>query len=94
MNMNKRQEILLKLKTQGMFSEIDSGHMRSFKELYGQQINAKIAIQDKYTPDEKLIAAAPQLLQIAEMFHDHMVGNEMERTMVFNIVSKVLQGVK
>ena len=94
MSIDKRQEILLKLKTQGFFREINSGHIQSFRDLYDQQINAKIAIQDKYDTDEKLIAAAPQLLQIAEMFHDHMVGNEMERTMIFNIVSKVLNGVR
>ncbi|MEM9687607.1 MAG: hypothetical protein AAF934_11900 [Bacteroidota bacterium] len=40
-----------------------------------------------------LIAAAPELYQIAEMYHDFMLGNEAEKTMVFSIVKTVLSRV-
>ncbi|MEM9687238.1 MAG: hypothetical protein AAF934_10005 [Bacteroidota bacterium] len=37
-----------------------------------------------------LISAAPELEDIAEMYHDHMEGGEMQESMVFEIVSEVL----
>ncbi len=39
-----------------------------------------------------LIASAPELQDIAEMFRDRMKGNE-EKTMVFSIVMEVLQRI-
>ena len=37
-----------------------------------------------------LIASAPELQDIAEMYHDHMIGKEAEKTMVYTIVKQVL----
>lgn len=37
-----------------------------------------------------LISAAPELEDIAEMYHDHMEGGKMEESMAFEIVSEVL----
>ncbi len=41
-----------------------------------------------------LIASAPELHDIVEMYHDHMLGGKMQKTMVFNMVSEVLQRLK
>ncbi len=41
-----------------------------------------------------LIASAPELQDIAEMYRDSMIGNKAEKTMVFAIVTKVLQRVQ
>ena len=38
-----------------------------------------------------LIASAPELQDIAEMSRDHMIGNSMEKTMVFSLVMQVLE---
>ena len=41
-----------------------------------------------------LVVSAPELQDIAEMYHDTMLGNKAEKTMVFSIVSEVLDRVK
>jgi hypothetical protein len=38
----------------------------------------------------RLIAAAPELEDIAEMFHDHMLGSRMKQGMIFDIVKQTL----
>lgn len=40
-----------------------------------------------------LIASAPELQDIAEMYHDYMLG-KAEKSMVFNIVKEVLNRTK
>lgn len=47
-----------------------------------------------HSPFLNLIASAPELQHIAEMYHDAMVGNPSERSMIFTIVCKVLNRVK
>lgn len=37
-----------------------------------------------------LIACAPELEDIAEMYHDHMLGGPMEKSMVFATVKEIL----
>ncbi len=37
-----------------------------------------------------LIASAPELQDIAEMYRDTMIGNRAEKTMIYTIVSRVL----
>ena len=41
-----------------------------------------------------LIASASELQDIAEMYHDTMLGNKAEKTMIFSTVSEVLDHVK
>lgn len=41
-----------------------------------------------------LIASAPELQDIAEMYRDSMTGNKAEKTIIFNIVSEVLNRVQ
>ena len=38
----------------------------------------------------RLIAAAPELEDIAEMYRDEMLGSDRQHTMIFEIVSRVL----
>ena len=38
-----------------------------------------------------LIAAAPELQDIAEMFRNSMIGNKAQKTMVFSVVTEILQ---
>ena len=38
----------------------------------------------------KRIASAPELQDIAEMYHDHMLGGPMQRSMVFTTVCEIL----
>ena len=37
-----------------------------------------------------LIGCAPELEDIAEMYHDHMLGGPMEKSMVFTTVQEIL----
>ncbi len=41
-----------------------------------------------------LIALAPELQDIAEMYHDHMLGGQMQKSMVFDIVQEILNRLK
>ena len=41
-----------------------------------------------------LIACAPELEDIAEMFHDHMYGGQMQESIVFTIVRKMSDHLK
>lgn len=41
-----------------------------------------------------LIASAPELQDIAEMYHDHMLGGQMQHSMVFDIVREILSRLK
>lgn len=38
-----------------------------------------------------LIASAPELQDIAEMFRDHMIGTNAQKTMVFSMVMQILE---
>ncbi len=87
--MNAKKELLSKLRSKGI--KISEEDLNSFKELYESEINMKIATEaERGEYDKKLMEAAPKLRQIAEMYHDHMLGNKMEHTMIFDIVKDVL----
>ena len=43
--------------------------------------------------DAKLMSRSKDLLQIAEMFHDHMKGTKMEKTLPFMMVQQVLKKI-
>lgn len=87
--MNTKKELLSKLQSKGI--KISEEDLNSFKELYESEINMKIATEaERAEYDKKLMETAPKLRQIAEMYHDHMLGNKMENTMIFEIVKDVL----
>lgn len=92
MNIEDKKVLLSKLQSRGiLIKEVD---VNSFRELYKKEIEHKIATSIKAKYDKELMEAAPKLRQIAEMYHDYMLGSDMEKTMVFDIVKNVLYGPK
>ena len=80
------------IKTDATKQQIEEGLIRSFRDLYAIDIDTKIATEvQRQEFDAKLTHA---LTQIAEMFYDHMLGNKMQKTMIFEIVENVLKSVQ
>lgn len=75
----------------------DAAHSNYFdlKETKTGRVLGRFILPESSDPTLlNLIASAPELQDIAEMYHDAMVGNGAEKTMVFAIVTEVLHRVQ
>ena len=90
------------LKHQEWNVALDIIHPKNFilKEDKTGKILATIILPEDSNPEDSdptllnLIASAPELQDIAEMFQDHMQGGPMEKTMIFSTVIQVLERTK
>lgn len=60
----------------------------------GKVLGSFVLFDRNNTPLLNLIACAPELEDIAEMFHDHMLGGPMQKTILFSLVQDLLNRLK
>ena len=70
-------------------SETDSKSF-SLKNTGGELVCTLVFPRVQYKTNLDLIALAPELLAIVEMYHDHMINSEAQNTMAFYMVHEIL----